>query len=337
MSAEGAPLAVWSRLRQDPRTSTTGDVPSVETGIVTSGGAVRLALGPEGEARLLIPLAGADAFPRVADAGGLLLQDVWLMAPTRTRYLDITCRRPALERVFSDLSSDVLRRLTEGESPALALDGAIRDFRELLLRAAAGDISFETALGLIGELVVLNDLLARDPLAWTGWTGGTFSARHDFRAGVQALEVKSGLRGPLLAVTISGVDQLREPEGGRLHLIHVIVERDPSGQLHAERLAGLALARASDPEAVLELLADRDYHPALADAWAPYRFSLFRRDVYQVRDGFPRLILADFVGDALPQGVSHFQYRVDLSAASDYRVTPDDQDGVLASFVEALA
>jgi Putative PD-(D/E)XK family member, (DUF4420) len=162
------------------------------------------------------------------------------------------------------------------------------------------------------------------------------SARHDFRAGPVALEVKSGLRGPSLAVEISSPDQLLEPEGGRLHLIHVIVERDPAGLLSVERLAGQAVSLASDPEAVLDLLKDRDYRTELAEAWEPFRFSPYRREIYRVEEGFPRLIPADFQDARLPPGVSHFHYRVDLAVAGAFRLDAADHARVLADLLQEL-
>jgi hypothetical protein len=137
-------------------------------------------------------------------------------------------------------------------------------------------------------------------------------------------------------VEISAPDQLLEPEEGRLHLIHVIVERDPAGPLGVELLAQRALSRASDPEAMLDLLADRDYRPELAEAWSAFRFSPYRRDVYRITEGFPRLVPADFRDARLPPGVSHFHYRVDLAVASPFRLAPDAQPTVLTDFLEAL-
>lgn len=336
MNAEGAPLAVWARLRDDPRLSTTSDIPSVETDVRTAAGAVRLALGEDSEARLLIPLSDTEPFPRLLDAGGLTVQDRYFVVSERVRFLDVVCRKPALERVFSDLTSAVLTRLAESQPAGQALQGAIRDFRELLLAAAASDVSLAKALGLIGELSILNLLLASDPDAWSAWTGGTFSARHDFRAGDAALEIKCGLRRPSLAVEISALDQLLEPDGGRLHLIHVIVERDPVGPMHVEALAQMAVGRASDPEAVLELLADRDYRPALAQPWSEFRFSPYRRDIYRVTEGFPRLVPADFVHPD-PPGISHFSYRVDLSGAAPFRLEAGAEASVFADLLEQLS
>lgn len=325
----------WARLRADPRISTTPDVPSIEGGVTTPAGAARYALGAKDEARLLIPLAAGETFPDV-DAPGLSLLDTMLRVEGPTRFLDITCRNPDLERVFAKICEGMLGRLAEGDAPGRAVTDVIRETRELLLRGLVREIPLETALGLAGELLVLIDLLRFAPGAWRAWVGPTPAARHDFRAGTPALEVKTSLRAPTLTVEISAIDQLLEPEGGSLHLLHVILERDGAGPVSVDDLAEAALRLADDPAGLQTRLAEAGFEPALAPLWAEHRFAFLGREVYRVENGFPRLIPGDFQARELPPGVSRFRYRVDLGQARAFRLAPEAQADMLQEFCACL-
>lgn len=325
----------WARLRADPRISTTPDVPSIEGGVATPVSAVRYALGADGEARLLIPLAPGEPFPDV-DAPGLSLLDTMLRVQGPVRFLDITCRDPDLERVFATVCEGMLARLADGDRPGRAVIDVIRETRELLLRGLIREIALETALGLAGELLVLIDLLRLAPGAWRAWVGPTPAARHDFRAGARALEVKTSLRAQTQTVEISAIDQLVEPDGGSLRLVHVILERDGAGPVSVDSLAEQALRLADDPAGLQARLAEAGFEPVLASLWAEHRFAFLGREAYRVEDGFPRLTPSNFRERELPLGVSRFRYRVDLAQARAFRLAQEAQTDMLREFCACL-
>lgn len=324
----------WARLRKEPALSTTKDVPSIESGLHVAAGSVRYALGSELEPRLLIPLAAGEAFPEI-DAPALSVRDTVLNVGGAVRFLDLTCRNPNVERVFGRICEDAIARMGEGAPAAAALVDVIREARELLLRGEVADVPLEKALGLCGELLVLNQLLRLRPDAWRGWTGPTPAARHDFRADLRAIEVKTGLRGSGRSVEISAIDQLQEPEGGQLHLTHVLLERDGSGPIHVEVLASDAIARASDPGAVRARLALAGYVEG-DGGWDEFRFSLLHQVLYRVVEGFPRLVPADFHVIEPPAGVSRFRYRLDLGHAEAFRLADADRPQVFSEFCACL-
>jgi hypothetical protein len=297
-------------------------MPSLVLDVSVSAGAVRIAIGAEREARLLMPLAAGDPFPAVGDTHGLELKDsVLLLRGIPVRFIDVACRGERLEAVFQMVVADVVRRLKGGVGPAAALEEAIADFRNLLLGASRDRPTAEKALGLLGELMILNQLLEIRPDAWELWTG-PLDSRHDFRGDDHAIEVKTSLRAQTKIIEVSAIDQLASPEDGHLLLAHYVLEYDAGGALSVASEAERACRTASDPSAVSDRLALVGFIQELKDEWSSFRFSLLAIDYYAVADGFPRLTPRSFAEGGLPPGVTHFRYCVDLGFASEFRLRP---------------
>jgi hypothetical protein len=335
-SAALADLA-WGRLRAEPqRTFVDLGIPSFPLRIVTRAGNVRLALGQEGEARLLLPLSAGEPFPKIAEARGLTLTDsVFMLEGRPRRFIDLVCKSRELEEVFRDLVVEILSRIDAKEAPAQAVEGSIKDFRSLLLGPWTQNISVQSAVGMLGELVLLERLLQIDGEAWKAWTG-PLSGRHDFRAGPHAIEVKASIRSQRKSVQISALDQLAEPPGGKLVLFHHVFEEDAGGDLTIPALAAKILGRSSDSEAVAALLDSAGYDAQFDKQWDEFCFSALQEDAYRVGPGFPRLVPSDFDKGELPAGVSHFRYTVDLSAASQFLLREDEFNEYLAGVVSCL-
>lgn len=332
MKEEAIAAIAWERLRAaDKSGSVDLGIPSLELDTSSGAGRVRLALGGDGDPRLLLPLGPGDAFPQTSDTPALELKDSVLQLRGRpTRFLEIVSRDPNLENVFQKLAADIVRRLGEGASGATAVEDAMADFRALLL-AARRLPTTERAAGLIGELIILNRLLTISPSAWRTWTG-PLAGRHDFRNGDIAIEVKTSLRAQRKVLEISAIDQLLAPDGGELVLAHHIIEHDAGGALNAAEEAEKAMTSSDDPAALADRLAEVGFATELRDQWAAFRFSLLATDFYSVSGEFPRLSPTSFIEGELPLGVSHFRYRVDLSFAAGQRIITSRVDDLLGRF-----
>ncbi|NEX92970.1 PD-(D/E)XK motif protein [Caulobacter sp. 17J65-9] len=317
-------VAQWRRLRQASKGGDLG-IASVELQVTTSVGPARLAVGPAGEALLLLPVDAHAAVPDGVDRNGLTARAVVLNLRGRPqRFLELGCEEERLEAVFGEVVGEILRRLDGGTDPAEAVAGTINEFLDLLRRSSQADVTLERAIGLLGELRVLSRLVARRPSASLLWSGPQ-GARHDFRAGPAALECKSTRRSQGRRVVIAALDQLQEPPGGELFLWLQVFEPDAAGHLciseEIERLK-LSVSSQGDLESRLEAAGYADDVPA----WQDMRFSLLAEEAYRVTDGFPRLTAPHLVGGSLPVGVGRVTYEIDLDAAANFRLDDSELD-----------
>ena len=312
----------WELLRTGVPGGGDLGVPTIPTDVSTDAGRVRLAIGPNDEPRVLLPLDGRESAPTIQESNALSISVSSFKSKGRIlRFLDLICLSPDLESVFGELVDEMLARIARDESCVDAVRSTIEDFRSLLMRAAAGRITKGMVAGLIAELLVLNRLLDRTPSAWKAWLGPT-GDRHDFRAGNTSLEVKSSLRPGASRLAINSLDQLEIPTGGSLHLLRFVLEPVSNGMLSVSSLARNALSKSDEPDRLNELLAAVGCSNVDAEDWNRYLFRCESEYLYEVRPGFPRLVISMLTGGIAPRGVHEVAYHVDLSVADPFLCDP---------------
>lgn len=312
----------WGRLRHAGEGDGIRDVPSTSGEAETGYGPVRYALGPSGEARLLVPCA-VDT--RLRDLGAEQLEIALVSYSLNDRsstFIDLTCLSRQLEPVFAELASDISRRLYGGAPPARAVHGGIQDFRALLKEEAEPEVPLEKLIGVLGELIVLQQICEVDLDGVDAWTG-PYDQRHDFRQGVSAFEVKTSSRADATKVSINGIEQLLPPQGGDLTLVHVRMERSAAGELSLESLRDKLLATGVDMSALDDRLAQLDCPDPLAAEWNRVKFHLEGVAAYEVVPGFPRIVRTSFAGDTLPPSVSGISYDIHLDQAAQWKLGKD--------------
>lgn len=330
------PGTSWSALRAGGREDTGLEIPTLPAGAETAFGPVRLALGPEGEPRLLLPLGPRVRRPDLPAAPALKIADTrYRLAGKTLRFLDMSCAVKELEPVFSDLADAILGRVHEGMDGGAAAASALREFRALLIGARAQEIPDHVICGLVGELVALERLVRIDPGASALWRG-PHGERQDFRGGRHALEVKTSMRASRDTVRISDLDQLAEPEGGTLHLLHLGLEPVAGGALSVGRLHADLIGRGCDAEILATGLAAIGCEDPLSPDWNRLAFIRERETLYDVRPGFPRIVPGDLPGGAAPHGVAGIEYDVDLAAAADFVTPPDAFDRLAERMIGCL-
>ncbi|MFT6772378.1 MAG: hypothetical protein ACJA1L_000082 [Paracoccaceae bacterium] len=335
MSVETArPGTAWSALRAGGREDTGLEIPTLPAGAETDHGPVRLALGPEGEPRLLLPLAPHARKPDLPSAPALKITDTrYRLAGKTLRFLDMSCTTRELEPVFSDLADAILGRVREGMDGGAAAASALREFRALLIGARVREVPDHVICGLVGELFALERLIRIDTTAGALWRG-PHGERHDFRGGSHALEVKTSMRASRDVVRISDLDQLAEPDGGTLHLLHLGLEPVVGGALSVGRLHADLVALGCDAQVLAVGLATVGCEDPLSPDWNRLAFIREREMLYDVRPGFPRIVPGDLAGGAAPQGVSEIEYDVDLAAATDFVVPAEAFDALAERMLE---
>lgn len=230
--------------------------------------------------------------------------------------IHVRCRDHALDEAFAMFCALVCIRATSGPvGPALS--SSFEEFRALI--GASRTRVKPDAVGLVGELLWLDRLLAITPAAVRSWMGPS-GGRHDFRSGQTAVEVKTSLRSESQAtrVRITSLDQLVAPVGGRLFLHAVRLERSDNGEIGQRTLVDGIRTRLSGgllQHFESQLAAIGYPGNALDDA-----FSVLSQETFEVRERFPRLVPESLVGGTLVAGVTAVSYEVLLDLALTFRV-----------------
>ncbi|MER9175295.1 PD-(D/E)XK motif protein [Mesorhizobium sp. M0955] len=298
-------------------------------GVGTPTGPIRLAIGPNGEARLLLPLAIQEKLVGVEAAGALAVTASSFMQGGRAyRFLDLTCLSLELEPVFGEVVDEIVTRVAKGLGCLEAARTTLYDFRSLLAESPPDLVDRTRVAGLVAELVILNRLLDLASCAWRAWRGPA-GDRHDFRRADTSLEVKASLRAGSTRITINGLEQLAPPTGGTLHLVHFDLEPVSGGLLTIASLGARALAKADDPAGLRDLLVGVGCPAVDADAWNRDAFRIESESLYRVETGFPRIVSSAFEGGQSPAGVDEVTYRIDLTLASTCRCRTDEIETLL--------
>ncbi|UDL05224.1 PD-(D/E)XK motif protein [Marinobacter sp. CA1] len=333
MSSDGeASKAFWRRLREDKCEAGALSIPTIPASVVTLHGPPRHALGPFGEARLLLPIGVSETIPNLPSTAALAVSDcIYTYRGRSQRFLDIVCQSPDLERVFSEVVDELLSRVSEGVNALEAATSTLYDFQELLIPRPDKAVNFETVIGLAGELVFLSSLLDITSEAIHSWRG-PLKERHDFRRGALAFEVKTSSRAGNHEVVISAVDQLLQPTNGKLMLVHQVLEAVNDGNISISSLAAEVGRKTADPKLFADLLEKAGCTDPDSAVWNKYSFNNENQEIYRVGNDFPRIIPETFQGGSLPRGVLGISYPIDLSVASALRLDDIERRTALQEF-----
>lgn len=295
----------------------------------TAAGPIRLAVGSNGEARLLIPLAQGER-PQTTEPSPALHIGIstFTHRGRASRFLDLVCLSTELESVFADVVDEILARIASGSLVAEVVTETIDDFRALLVPQSHGVPERNRIAGLVAELVVLNRILEISSAAWRAWSGPT-GDRHDFRLRDTSIEVKASLRAGASVVTINGLEQLEPPAGGTLHMLHMILEPVERGLLSVSGLGDQALEKADDPSGLRDLLLAAGCDDLHDPAWNRYAFRPDGEQLYSVSSDFPRITPSRLAEAKVLAGVVDATYQIDLGFAEDWRLPSGRLDDLL--------
>ena len=326
----------WTLLRAGGRGATGLEIPTIPTGVICPAGPVRYALGEGGEARLLLPLREGENLRGLSEAPSLRIRiSTYVARGMGIRFLDLTCLVHDLETVFAEVVDEVVSRIRDGEGCAMAARSTIADFRTLLLRPSGAGVAASVIVGLVAELLLLNRLLDRSPSAWRAWRGPA-GERHDFRSACTSLEVKATMRAGNSEIIVNSMEQMEPPSGGSLHLLHLTIEQVAAGLLSVSALGRAAMAKADEPGAVRELVSSVGCTNLDSEEWNRMAFQLESERLFEVRDGFPRLVSSMLKGGTLPSGIGQLTYQIDLTAATSFACSPQQAEALEKKLVGCL-
>lgn len=309
---------MWAVLRSGNQTDGNFEIRTMPTDVITPSGKVRLALGPNKEPRVLLPLRERETLPRSGAADALSLTVSSFTHEGRSvRFIDLVCKPRELENVFGEVVDEMLARVAQGTNCISAIESTIEDFRSLLVQSSDQEVAPNVVVGLVGELLILNRLLDRSVSGWQAWKGPT-GDRHDFRRGNTSLEVKATVQAGQSAVVIHGLEQLEIPSDGSLYLLRLVLESVSAGNLGISGLAKSALTKADKPDEIRKLFAAIGCEDYDKPRWNRQSFRIESESFYQVRNGFPRLTASMLAAGVAHAALSAISYSVDLSFASHF-------------------
>jgi hypothetical protein len=244
--------------------------------------------------------------------------------PETTR-IELVLANTELGDVYKAMVNDLLRTIAaapDDDSGLAALSQRAERWRRLLETDGAGGLSTTDRRGLVGELIVLGQLLDSGGAVSTvtAWTG-PYRKHQDFQASQAAIEVKTTVVKQPQSLIIASERELDPTGVPHLYLVHVSVDERQGGsgqslnalitELRA-RLSTEMLALAAFDEALLSY----GYLSEQASLYEAPKYSVREENAFEVNHGFPCIIESD-----LPLGVGDVTYRIQLAALWPYEVS----------------
>jgi len=213
--------------------------------------------------------------------------------------------------LFTTLCADAVEAAGSEPGQALSRFHTRLDAWRRFLRERRSGLSREETVGLIGELLILERLLAFHSNLLTSWKAPD-QALHDFERNGHALEIKTS-HGPSSRVQISTLDQLDTAGLRRLDLVHVRLLDDPEGRTLGDLLPDEGFA-----QSLGNALIRRGLNPNDEVARTTLRTSLRSIDLYTVDDDFPRMLRS-----SVPLAIAEASYALELRAIASYSEETD--------------
>ncbi|NVN10476.1 PD-(D/E)XK motif protein [Nguyenibacter vanlangensis] len=246
---------------------------------------------------------GGLRLSRAADPGGILLV--------------LSLEEPSRRDLFAEVCSDVVRSLVrsedEGETDLLPELAARLSAWRVFLRDQSGGLSRRETVGIIGELLLLDQLLDHGADAvgiWTAPDGGL----HDFELSGHALEAKTSL-GAARRLHISTLDQLDDIGLASLHVVHLRLVEAADGETLGQ-IGNRIEARLENERSRRIFRNALLQRGVLPDAMPGdgVRVRCIGTEFYAVTDEFPRLRRND-----VALGIVEADYQIEVRALSGFQ------------------
>ncbi|MET9814131.1 PD-(D/E)XK motif protein [Streptomyces sp. NPDC006355] len=325
----------WTALEAQP---TTGEhrLRVSQLPAMTDHGPLAAAVDHEGHRHLLVPIDTHRKIRAGVDGPVLQLRKRPLEDEnTYQMYADLACLRGDLNDLFTRLCVDVLSTVEKLPADPIKALYRVLDRWKALLQTQGPALGPEQLAGLFAELLVLGELLQRDPSAHRLWLGPK-GHRHDFSTGKAAIEVKAGTDRRDRKPRIHGLDQLEPPVDGSLCLVWFGLHRVTAsgGGIGLLDLIDQMLQQCDDESALLGLLAEAGYRLFEADRYREVRFTVGEEKWYRVSPGFPGLTRSALLAAGLPESLLDVEYTIDLSGEPPLPMPPDEVPQVMDLMVQ---
>jgi hypothetical protein len=246
-------------------------------------------------------------------------------------YISLESQR--FSDIFIRLAEDLLNFILDPSDTRkiiIKLSNRLNKWKEFFKEDNISPLSKERCIGLIGEIILLNQLLELDPsistlLIWKG----PFESVNDFINKYKSIEVKTSASKAKDFVHISSEFQLDISDTESLHLAVIHLESD------AVESKGFSLN-----ELVKKTMVNKNElwcaHFKLALKAAGYdfdlkgrlenqRYSLIKINLYKVNPKFPRITKSD-----LAENISDVNYKLTLTGLEEFM---ENKDKILKDFI----
>jgi len=225
------------------------------------------------------------------------------------------------ESLCIDLTNEVLQILNE-EDFSTIIKRRVKSWQKLFANTDNGLLKKNEVVGLIGELTILIDLIKSQILPLTSavvaWQG-PYGSDQDFIFSNSAIETKT-IRDDLVEIGIASLEQLNID---RVPIIYLAVVRyrnvakgDPNSiSLNAIASKALEIC-ANEPNTLRELnaaLLEAGY--VYNEAYSEICIAIARKEVYEVKNDFPKIIPKD-----VSVGVLEARYSISLTSLNSFLI-----------------
>lgn len=310
----------WASLRSSADTSGWRGMPLVALGACDVRSALHF---PGGEEALLVGFSG-----QATPSASLLPQGVGFAVERVDQeddgkaWLALTRNIHASLELFETMVGDIVSALadarTTDETRLMAVFlGRIRAWQEFMRKGSQG-LGQEAEVGLVGELVVLCEILSAGvpaEVALAGWIG-PLDGPQDFHLGAGALEVKATVSASSFLARFGSLQQLDDSHRSPIHVAAVRLRASEAGRNLPAFVDATRRVAATDPEAqrlLEERLLAAGYRDVQADRYFR-RFVVVECRTIEVGMEFPRL-----TAGTVPSGLVWATYEVNLDAAPGVR------------------
>jgi hypothetical protein len=250
-------------------------------------------------------------------------------------FVDVVCLLQSVADVFEHFVAAVADRvLAAPADPTRALVAVLEKWKQFLTPPDA-PVGRAKLAEVFAELLVLREVLRADPTNRVDCWLGPFGARHDFRRGNTALEVKTTRAHTSRDVTIHGEDQLERPESGTLHLHFVRLEEVPSGGESLQSVVDDLLSAGAATDRLFEALAAAGIPLAELSASGDVTFDVRERLTLPIDADTPRIVASSFLGGARPLGVLELTYVISLDHFIERALTGDEYLRLISKLAQA--
>lgn len=227
-------------------------------------------------------------------------------------FLVVQCRTSGLLGQFSLLVDDILEAVADepNRAPSIAL-ATLERWKELLREQHRPLLSDEQLIGVLGELLFLEELVhVHGPESIVTWQG-PLGARHDFGFYDSVVEIKGTLSRESFPAVFHGAKQLEAPVDRQLYVRGYQFEQAVTGDSVPFVLGRLFQAGLKRYD-VLQLLENIGYSEADSSIYEGRKFEVLATRTSLVNDDFPKLTVAT-VSEAILDQISMLRYTIDLN------------------------